>query len=124
LAGSHKNGTVSFDTAKWHEKFSTVPSRGGEPRTADDFSKKGEDIMIRKSGLMWLVVANVLCYCVLSFYQTVVAQSSSRPTLANPVESRSEMNAHLEEIKNLLKEQNLLLKSGQVKVIVTELPKN
>jgi len=30
------------------------------------------------------------------------------------------MIANLEEIKNLLKEQNTLLRSGQVKVIVTE----
>ena len=80
--------------------------------------------MTRKSGLMLLVIANVLCYCVLSFYQTGAAQSGSRPTLANPVEERKEVISNLEEIKNLLKEQNALLRSGQVKVIVTELPKN
>ena len=79
--------------------------------------------MTRKSGLMLLVIANVLCYCVLSFYQTGAAQSGSRPTLANPVEERKELISNLEEIKNLLKEQNALLRSGQVKVIVTELPK-
>ncbi len=79
--------------------------------------------MTRKSGLMLLVVANVVCYCVLSFYQTSAAQSGSRPTLANPVEERKELIANLEEIKNLLKDQNALLRSGQVKVIVTELPK-
>ena len=80
--------------------------------------------MTRKSGLMLLVIANVLCYCVLSFYQTGAAQSGSRPTLANPVEERKEVISNLEEIKNLLKEQNALLRSGQVKVIVTEMPKN
>ena len=80
--------------------------------------------MTRKSGLMLLVIANVLCYCVLSFYQTGAAQSGSRPTLANPVEERKEMISNLEEIKGLLKEQNALLRSGQVKVIVTEMPKN
>jgi hypothetical protein len=80
--------------------------------------------MPRKTGWMLLVIANVLCYCVLSFYQTGAAQSGSRPTLANPVQERVEMVSNLEEIKNLLKEQNALLRSGQVKVIVTELPKN
>ena len=80
--------------------------------------------MKRKSGLMLLVIANVVCYCVLSFYQTGAAQSGSRPTLANPVEERKEVISNLEEIKNLLKEQNALLRSGQVKVIVTEMPKN
>ena len=80
--------------------------------------------MPRKTGLMLLVIANVLCYCVLSFYQTGAAQSGSRSTLANPVEERKELISNLEEIKNLLKEQNALLRSGQVKVIVTELPKN
>ncbi len=80
--------------------------------------------MTRKTGFMLLVIANVLCYCVLSFHQTSDAQSGSRPTLANPAEERKEMISNLEEIKNLLKEQNALLRSGQVKVIVTELPKN
>jgi hypothetical protein len=81
--------------------------------------------MIRKNGLMLLVIANVLFYCVLSFYQTGTAQTGSpRPTLANAPESRREMIAALEEIRDLLKEQNALLRSGQVKVIVTELPKN
>jgi hypothetical protein len=61
---------------------------------------------------------------VLSFYQTGAAQNSApRPTLANSPETRREMIASLEEIRDLLKEQNALLRSGQVKVIVTELPK-
>ena len=81
-------------------------------------------MMTRKSGVMLLLIANVLCYCVLNFYQTGAAQSGSRPTLANPVEERKEVISNLEDIKTLLKEQNALLRSGQVKVIVTELPKN
>lgn len=81
--------------------------------------------MMRKSGFAILLVANVLCYCMLSFYQMGAAQNSApRPTIANPVQQREETIAQLEEIKILLKEQNALLKSGQVKVIVTELPKN
>lgn len=76
-----------------------------------------------KSRFLPLVVLNVLLYCVLGFYQTSAAQSGSRPTLANAPEDRQAMIANLEEIKNLLKEQNALLRSGQVKVIVAELPK-
>jgi hypothetical protein len=80
--------------------------------------------MPRKTGFMLLLIANVLCYCVLSFHQTSDAQTGSRPTLADPTEERKTMISSLEDIKNLLKEQNALLRSGQVKVIVTELPKN
>jgi len=80
---------------------------------------------MRKSSLAFLLIANVLIYCVLSFYQMGAAQNSApRPTIANPVQQREEMLSQLEDIKTLLKEQNALLKSGQVKVIVTELPKN
>ncbi len=80
---------------------------------------------MRKSSFALLLTANVLFYCVLSFYQTGAAQNSApRPTIANPVQQREDMIAQLEDIKTLLKEQNALLKSGQVKVIVTELPKN
>jgi hypothetical protein len=80
--------------------------------------------MTRKSGLMLLVIAGVLCSCMLVFYQTGVAQSGSpEPTLANAVEARKRMVTNLEEIKELLKEQNALLRSGQVKVTVMESPK-
>lgn len=71
----------------------------------------------------WPVLMAVLlcvCCCVLSFYQTGNAQSGTRPTLANAPEDRKEMIANLVEIKNLLKEQNALLRSGQVKVVVVE----
>jgi hypothetical protein len=77
-----------------------------------------------RTGLMLLLIANVLCYCVLTFYQTGLAQMSApRPTLSDPAEERRELIANLEAIKALLKEQNALLRSGDVKVIVTELPK-
>ena len=80
--------------------------------------------MPRKTGWMLLVTANVLVYCVLSFCQTTGAQTGKAPSLANSVEQRHEMVSNLEEIKNLLKEQNELLQSGKVKVIVTEMPKS
>lgn len=80
--------------------------------------------MTRKTGFALLLVANLLCCCVLSFHQTSEAQTGSRPTLSDPAEERKSMISTLEEIRNLLKEQNALLRSGQVRVIVTELPKN
>ena len=81
--------------------------------------------MAHKTGFMLLVIVNVLFYCVLSFHQTSDAQMSSpRPTVSNAPEERRELISNLEDIKNLLKEQNALLRSGQVKVIVTQLPKN
>jgi hypothetical protein len=78
-----------------------------------------------RNGTRWLIlVAVIVCYCVLSFYQTGTAQNSTpRPSLANAPEDRQTMISNLEEIKNLLKEQNALLKSGQLKVIVVEMPK-
>lgn len=81
--------------------------------------------MPRKTGFMLLVVVNVLCYCMLSFYQTGAAQSGSpRPTLSNPVDQHRELMSSLDDIKTLLKEQNTLLASGRLKVIVAETPKN
>ncbi|MBN1396027.1 MAG: hypothetical protein JW959_13475 [Pirellulales bacterium] len=67
-----------------------------------------------------LVLAGVVCYCVLSFYRTGAAQTGTVPTLANAPKDRQEMIANLKEIKELLKEQNALLKSGQVKVVIVE----
>ena len=69
----------------------------------------------------WLLaVAGVALYGALGFYQMGVAQSGSKPTLANPSEDRQAMITNLEEIKTLLKEQNALLRSGEVKVTVVE----
>ncbi len=69
----------------------------------------------------WLaILAVVVCYCVLSFYRIGAAQSGSVPTLANAPKDRQAMIANLEEIKNLLKEQNDLLRSGKVKVVIVK----
>lgn len=80
---------------------------------------------MQNSKRWWPALAGgIVFYCVLSFYQTVTAQNSTpRPSLANAPEDRQAMISNLEEIKNLLKEQNALLKSGQLKVIVAEMPK-
>jgi len=77
--------------------------------------------MTRRSGWALLVAANVVAYGVLSFYQTSSAQqrTGGEPPFANSIEQRIEMLSELKEIKNLLKEQNALLRSGNLKVIVT-----
>ncbi len=69
-----------------------------------------------------LIAANALCYCVLSFNQTTDAAGPRKnpPPFANSLDQRAEMNRHLSEITNLLKEQNALLRSGKLKVVVSE----
>ncbi len=81
--------------------------------------------MSRRTGWTMLIVANVLCYCVLSFYQASDAAGPSKTKLpfANAVEQRFEMIGQLREIRTLLKEQNalareqlMLLRSANEKV--------
>ncbi len=78
--------------------------------------------MKRRTGWALLLAANVLGYCVLGFYQAKAAapRTSSRPPFANSVEQRMEMIRVLGEIKEQLKEQNALLRSGKLKVIVSQ----
>ena len=79
--------------------------------------------MTRRTGWTLLIAANVLCYCVLSFYQTTDAAQrkvSPSPPFANSVEQRAVMIKTLGDIKELLKEQNALLRSGKLKVVVSE----
>lgn len=78
--------------------------------------------MRRRTLWAMLLAANVLCYGVLSFYQTTDAappRSGGKPPFANAVEQRMETIRELREIKQLLKEQNALLRSGGLKVVVT-----
>jgi hypothetical protein len=66
-----------------------------------------------------LLAGIVLCCCVLSFYQTTSAQPpQAREPFANPVEQRMDMIKVLTEIRDQIKEQNALLRSGELKVIV------
>ena len=75
--------------------------------------------MTRRAGWALLIVANVLFCCVLGFYRaTDAAAPKPQPPFANAVEQRMEMITELKEIKKLLKEQNALLRSGEVKVVV------
>ena len=67
-----------------------------------------------------LLLLNAFAFGMLGLYQTGHAGS---PPFANTTESRLDMVEQLKEIRDLLKEQNALLRSGEVKVIVTELPK-
>lgn len=71
------------------------------------------------SPLMVLIGAITLGWGVLSFYRTTDAgaQAPVEP-FANAVAQRSEMIACLKEIRDLLKEQNALLKSGSLQVVV------
>jgi hypothetical protein len=76
-----------------------------------------------KSRTRWtlLAAAAVVFACVLSFYRTGSAQQrpTGEPPFANAVEQRAETVKELREIKELLREQNALLRSGNVRVIVT-----
>lgn len=78
--------------------------------------------MRRRTGWALLVAANVLCYCVLGFYQANAAspRTGGKPPFANSVEQRMEMIRLLRDINDQLKQQNALLRSGKLKVIVGE----
>lgn len=77
--------------------------------------------MTRRTNWAVLIAANVLFYCVLSFYQTSsAAPQPTRLPFANAVEQRIETVKLLNEIKELLKEQNALLRSGNLQVVVSE----
>ena len=77
--------------------------------------------MKRRTGWALLITANVLCYCVLSSYRTTdAAPAKGYPPFANSVEQRIEMVGQLKEIKELLREQNALLRSGKLRVVISE----
>ncbi len=77
--------------------------------------------MTRRAGWTWLIVANVLFCCVLSFYRaTDAAPPKPKPPFANSVEQRMEMIKELREIRGLLKEQNALLRSGTIRVVTSD----
>ena len=62
----------------------------------------------------------VIC-CMLSFFETSnAAPKAPQMPFANSVEQRGEMVRQLREINALLKEQNALLRSGKLKVVVDQ----
>lgn len=69
----------------------------------------------------WLavIVGNVVILCVLGFYGTSQAQPNE-PNLpfANAVEQRIEIINQLKQLNEQIKEQNALLRSGKLKVVV------
>ena len=68
------------------------------------------------SRFAWLVVANVVVAGVLGFYSTLgAAPPAPQLPFANPVEQRADQIRELREIKELLKEQNELLRGGAIK---------
>jgi hypothetical protein len=68
------------------------------------------------SRFTWLVAANVVAAGVLGFYSTLgAAPPMGQPPFANPVEQRADQLRELREIKDLLKEQNELLRGGAIK---------
>lgn len=74
--------------------------------------------MTNSPALKWslLVAANVAVLCMLGLYSTGgAAPQSGQPPFANSVEQRVEMIGELREIKELLKEQNALLRGGAAK---------
>ncbi len=77
--------------------------------------------MRRSTAWTLLIVANVLCYCVLSFYQAGFAAPPREPArIANPIEQRAAMLGELQQIRDLLREQNELLRSGKLRVVVEQ----
>ena len=60
-----------------------------------------------------LVAANALALGMLGFYsQLGAAPPAGQPPFANPIDQRLDMIRELREIKELLKEQNDLLRGG------------
>lgn len=75
----------------------------------------------RVNSLLLPVVAVVATWCVLSFYQSSSAQQRGPgQPFANSVEQRAEMITHLKSIEQLLIEQNALLRSGKLKVVLEQ----
>lgn len=66
-----------------------------------------------RSRWIWLVAGNVLALGMLGFYSTTgAAPPMGQQPFANPIDQRFEMVRELREIKELLKEQNTLLRGG------------
>ena len=68
-----------------------------------------------------LLVVNVLFLGVLGFYQPGSAQTKTRrEPFANSVRQRADILAELKQTNALLAEQNALLRSGKLKVVVSK----
>ena len=79
--------------------------------------------MNSKTSFRWaaLVAANALAWCMLCFHESgTAAPPPATPPFANAVEQRFETIEQLKQINAQLKEQNALLRSGTLRVIVAE----
>lgn len=79
--------------------------------------------MFRTKRFAWsmLLTVNVVSLCVLGFYgRSDAAPKSANEPFANSVEQRFEIIRQLQQINDQLKEQNALLKSGKLRVVVTD----
>lgn len=66
-----------------------------------------------------LLIVNVGLWCVLGFYRDSSAfQRQSNEPFANSVEQRMQMIAELKQLNEQLKEQNELLRSGKLQVLL------
>jgi len=72
-----------------------------------------------RSAWLALLATNVVSLGMLGFYQTTSAQPrQAQEPFANAVQQRFEMIGTLKEISSLLKEQNALLRSGKLGVVI------
>ena len=67
-----------------------------------------------------LVALNVLCLAAGWWYSQSEAAPPANQPFANPVQQREAMIRLLQESNKLLQEQNALLKSGKLKVEISE----
>ena len=76
--------------------------------------------VVRRYRWATLVAANVLGWCVLSLYQAATAQTGKPSALpfANSVQQRFELIDEIRRTNEVLSEQNALLRSGKLRVIV------
>lgn len=77
--------------------------------------------MMRKRNV-WptLVLTAALSLGVLSFYRTSTAAPGKQMPFANPTGQRLEIVEQLKELNRLIKQQNALLSSGKLRVVVVD----
>ena len=67
------------------------------------------------------LLGGALLFCVLGLYERTIAQTrETKPPFANAVDLQVQVIDQLKELNGLLKEQNALLKSGTLQVVIAE----
>ena len=67
--------------------------------------------------VLTLLAFHAVALCVLGFYSTTAAAPQGQPPFVDAAEQRGEMIQQLKEIKELLREQNALLRSSAGKAV-------